>query len=336
MNAEDSSPTETDVFDASAQALAEAQEGLEEIDIDNIHGGRTLLIDGDIIIYKPCCVLNEDDEYCKAKIQEIVQNQITTMMRDAECDRYQIFLTTSTNFRDFLVDDYKANRKDVERPVNLAWTKKWAVANLNAVWHTGLEADDLLGIYQTDKTVIWSLDKDLRQIPGLHLDDETKQVITVTKLGMLQDRGKKIYFDGECGFFMQLLTGDTADHIVGCGKRVESIFKSGAKKGQSRVSRKGIGPKAALAIIRDAVISVINEPVETQLLTVRVAVCNEYRIMFGEEPWFEMMETQANLLFMVREQYGEVIKQWTIDDRDQWFDIKKGVVLHDFARPTDT
>lgn len=302
---------------------------LEEVTFDSIHSD-ILHIDGDIILYRPCCVLNEDSDMDRAKIAEIIENQIQDMMREAGCSSYRIFLTTNKNFRDHLVDDYKANRTDVERPVNLKWAKKWAVANLEAVYHAYLEADDLLGIWHEENTVIWSLDKDLRQIPGKHLDDATRQVVTVSKLGKIQDKGKKVYFDGECGFYLQLLTGDSADYIVGCGKRVESVFKSGAREGESRVSRKGIGPKKALEIIRDAVLSVISLSDSVKLATVHAAVAREYETMFGEG-WEAMMETQANLLFMIREQHGDIVKQWTFDGRDQYFDIVKGVIVEDFS-----
>ena len=305
---------------------------LEEVSFDDINSD-ILHIDGDIILYRPCCVLNDDSDYDRSKIAEIIENQIADMMREAGCSSYRIFLTTNTNFRDHLVDDYKANRKDVERPINLKWAKKWAVANLEAVYHPYLEADDLLGIWHGDNTVIWSLDKDLRQIPGKHLDDSTRKVITVSALGKIQDHGKKVYFDGECGFYLQLLTGDSADYIVGCGKREASVFKSGARKGESRVSRKGVGPKKALEIIREAVLSVISLSDSVKLATVHAAVAREYQEVFGDE-WQTQMETQANLLFMIREQHGNVVKQWTFDGRDQYFDIVNGVVLHDWTPPT--
>jgi 5'-3' exonuclease len=296
---------------------------------DIFKSGRTLHIDGDILIYKPCCIFNDDSDWDKKEITSLIQKQINQMLAESNCDDYRIFLTTSTNFRDHLVDDYKANRQDVERPVNLKWVKKWAVGNLNAVWHTGLEADDLLSIYHDDNTVIWSTDKDLRQNPGKHLDEETRKVIEVTKLGKLQQKGNKIYFDGGCGFYFQMLTGDRADHIVGCGKRVDTVFKSGPNKGKPRNVRKGIGEKKAADIIVKAVLNAGNVSDEEKLYACRTAVAHEYEKLHGSN-WMKELETQANLLFMVREQHGNVIKQWTYDDRDQYFDITSGVVVNDF------
>lgn len=317
---------------------------LEEIDVDNLNGDRVLGIDGDIILYKPCCVLNDDSDMDRAKIAEIVMNQIEQMLIDAQCDKYYFFVTTSTNFRDHIVDDYKANRKDVERPVNLKWAKQWAVANLNAVWKAGMEADDLLGIFaeKHEHSVIWSLDKDLRQIPGEHLDDETRQVITVSALGKLQDKGKKTYFDGPCGFYYQLLVGDSADHIVGCGQRTKKVYKSGAKEGQEYIARTGIGPKKALGIVRDAVISVLNESDSVKLRAVHEAVADQYKILWGNNgPWLKHLEDNANLLFMVREMHEDavktgVIKQWTYDNRDQYLNVKTGVVFNDLADSANT
>jgi 5'-3' exonuclease len=225
-----------------------------------------------------------------------------------------MFVTTKFNFRDQLVDDYKANRKDVERPVNLAWAKKWSTENLNTHYHKGLEADDLLGIYMDDDTVLWSLDKDLLQISGKHLDDDTMKVKEVTYEGELEDRGKKVYFTGMVGFYYQCLVGDSTDNIVGCGKRVPATYKSGAKAGQNYIKRQGIGSKAALKLLQNA-----EDPLSV--------VINCYKELHGED-WQEQLETQANLLWMVREHDYNHIKRWTYDGRDEWFDLVEGVILY--------
>ena len=289
--------------------------GYESID-------RTLIIDGDIIIYQPCCIFTEDDDQSRKLIAKNISSKIDRLMDLANCNSYIMFVTTNLNFRDQLVDDYKANRADIERPINLAWAKKWAVQNLNTHFHKGMEADDLLGTHQTDNTVIWSLDKDLRQIPGMHLDDATEKVITITEEGRLEDRGKKIYFDGTIGLYFQMLTGDSTDHILGCGKRELTTYKSGAKKGQEYYKRKGIGPKAALKLLDGCSLD--------DALDIVVA---EYKKVHDDD-WQAQLETQANLLFMVRKQYGEIIQRWTYDKREEYFDLVKGVVVHDYDNKT--
>ena len=281
---------------------------------------KTLLLDGDIIIYQPCCVFNEDDDQSRKLIAKNINTKIDRLMEAADCNTYIMFVTTKFNFRDQLVDDYKANRANVERPVNLAWAKRWAVDNLNTHFHKGMEADDLLGTHQTDDTVIWSLDKDLRQIPGSHLDDATQKVVEITELGSLEDRGKKIYFDGTLGLYFQLLTGDSTDHIVGCGLRELTVYKSGAKKGQEYYKRKGVGPKKALALLADLDLDAALD-----------VVVEEYKKIHGDS-WQVELETQANLLFMIREQYGEIIQRWTYDNREEYFDLVKGVIIYDYDK----
>ena len=129
---------------------------------DLFGSGTNLNVDGDIAIYKPCCIFNEDSDYDRSMIARTIQGFVNKLVVDAVADSYTMFLTTKTNFRDDLVDDYKANRDDTERPVNLAWAKRWAVDNLESSFHAKLEADDLLGIHMKDDCILWSLDKDLR------------------------------------------------------------------------------------------------------------------------------------------------------------------------------
>ena len=175
-----------------------------------------------------------------------------------------------------------------------------------------------------DNCVIWSLDKDLRQVPGEHLDDATQKLIVVSELGQLIDRGKKIYFDGLAGFYYQLLTGDSTDHILGCGKRIQTVYKSGAKKGETYIKRQGVGPKAAFKIITAAAISDENNPDSAML----EAVKQEYIKVHGDD-WQSNMETQAQLLYMIREQDGDIVKMWTYDNRDKYFNLVEGVFLND-------
>lgn len=284
---------------------------------------RTLLIDGDIIIYRPCCIFNEDSDSDRGMIAKKINDKIEELMIAAGCTKYIMFVTTKFNVRDYYVDDYKANRQDVDRPVNLAWAKRWSTQTLNTHFRRYLEADDLLGIHQTEDTVIWSLDKDLRQIAGSHLDDDTMEVVKVTHGGLLRTKkwvtesGKKkegIYFNGMIGFYYQLLIGDSTDWIVGCGKRVKQVYKSGAKKGQSYIKRDGIGPKAAMKILSKA----------TSLEGALELVKSEYYKIHGKD-WQEHLETQGNLLWMVRYQDDAIIQRWTYDGREEYFNIDTGL-----------
>lgn len=293
-------------------------------DEDCFKSGKTLLIDGDIIIYRPCCTNNEEGAQSQRAIVNAINRQISQMVQSAGCDDYRFFVTTKKNFRDHLVDDYKANRSDVERPIHLKWAKEYAMANLGAECVSYLEADDLLGIYQTDSTVIWSLDKDLRQIPGMHLEDETMQVITVDEKGLVEKRGKKVYFNGLIGFYYQLLIGDSTDYIVGCGKRLPAVYKSGAKQGQSYVKRSGVGPVAAIKVINNALSAASGDD---EIPAVLEAVKKEYQKCFGNS-WKHQINLQAGLLWMSRELSGDCIKMWTFDGKDMTLNYKTGMLCY--------
>ncbi len=295
---------------------------------------KTLLIDGDIVIYQPCCIFNNDSDSDRLQIGRHINNKIDKMMEDAGCDKYILFVTTKFNFRDDLVDDYKANRDDVDRPVNLAWAKRWSLKNLNAYFHKGLEADDLLGIHMGKGKVIWSLDKDLRQIAGEHLDyypdpknpkKELSRIVTVTEEGSLNlkewvtEEGnprKKVLFNGNIGLYFQMLVGDSTDNIIGCGILVPAKTKSGFK-------RKGVGEMAAYKKIIKAVMNKGKMKNDEAVLSL---VKQEYFKVHGKN-WQYHLETQANLLFMVRQQRGEIIRRWTVDGRKEYFHLVEGKIL---------
>jgi 5'-3' exonuclease len=301
---------------------------------------KTILLDGDLIVYQSCCVFNEDDDQSRRMIQKYINKKIDDLMDAAGCNLYLLLLTTNFNFRDFLIDDYKANRSTTVRPVNLSWAKAWASKALNSHYHKMLEADDLLGILMTKDTVLWSLDKDLRQIPGFHLDDKTRKVISITQGGTLREdtitsaktgkKKKKIYFDGNAGLYFQMLIGDSTDNILGCAVREVAVRKSGVDKGKEYIRRKGVGSSAALKLLMNAALYRGDRTVDEVLL--QTVICEYKKI--HKENWQAHLETQANLLFMVREQYDNVIKRWTFDNRDEYFCLVEGVILHDYCPKT--
>ena len=293
---------------------------------------KTLLIDGDIIIYQPCCIFNSDSDQDRRMIAKQISNKVDKLIEAAGCDRYMMFVTTRDNFRDHLVDDYKANRKEEDRPVNLAWAKRWAVKNLSNFFVKGLEADDLLGIHNKEDCIIWSTDKDLRQLPGYHLDDETKKVIYVSKEGRLEEKKwvtesgnhrSKVYFEGDVGLYYQMLIGDSTDNIIGCAERKMVAPKSGPNKGIPALKRVGVGPQQAFKGIMQAI---IYKGSRTITEAVHQFVIAQYKKVWGDD-WQKHLETQANLLFMVRMQQGKYFRRWTFDGRKEYFNLKTNKVL---------
>jgi hypothetical protein len=84
-----------------------------------------------------------------------------------------------------------------------------------------MEADDLLGINQTKDTIICTIDKDLRQVPGQHYNFVKDEIFTVN----LQE--------GLLWFYTQMLTGDASDNISG-------IRGIGLKKAHTHLTRKDL------------------------------------------------------------------------------------------------
>lgn len=298
--------------------------------------GLHLNIDGDLLVYKACAVMDEDTDSARKGIAKLLARQVATLQRDAGADDYTLFLTTKLNFRDHFVDDYKANRDKTVRPVNLKWAQTWAWQNLQGKIHKYMEADDLLGSHQTDSTVIHSTDKDLRQIPGKHLDDSTRKVFEIGDMGKLETRGDKEYFEGTMGLYFQMLTGDSTDWIVGCGKRKLIEIKSGPNKGNMKLRRVGIGPKDAMQRILKVLVTakMSKQDDEVAKRMVLDMILREYKRVYGQEEGLKNLEIQANLLYMIREQHGDVVRRWTYDNRVEYFDITTGETLHDYQPPS--
>jgi len=121
------------------------------------------LIDMDIVCFR-CAASAEEDPFGIAQWR--ATDLFDQIIEKTNSDSYKAYLTGATNFRKKIYPEYKANRT-APKPKHLDDLRRWAVEQLNAEVATdGLEADDLLGINQTEDTIICSLDKDLLQIPG--------------------------------------------------------------------------------------------------------------------------------------------------------------------------
>ena len=158
------------------------------------------LIDGDLVAYRCAASVGDGAE-------DIAHARCDTLVREllhaTNSDYYTCYLTGRNNFRKEINPDYKANRKDTVPPQWLQSCRQFLVQEWNAIVSDGCEADDLLGINQTDDSIIASLDKDLLMIPGnhynwLHGEFSTTQIE-----------------DGIKHFYTQMLNGDKSDNIYG-------------------------------------------------------------------------------------------------------------------------
>lgn len=162
------------------------------------------LIDGDLVAYRCAATCKEEDPV------DVAVYRIDKLMREiveaADCDEYQVWLSGSGNYRKDINPTYKANRKDMVPPVYLQDSREFLVTEHGAKLSHGVEADDMLGINQSDDTIIASLDKDLLMIPGKHFNWTKQQYGDYTSIN--QDQADKT-------FWKQMLIGDTSDNIFG-------------------------------------------------------------------------------------------------------------------------
>lgn len=131
-----------------------------------------------------------------------MDSKIEEILYECQASDYVVYLTGKDNFRKTLYPAYKANRK-APRPKHYDALRKYLMDVEMAVVSYGEEADDLLGINQTQDTIICSIDKDLLMIPGRHYNFVKKQFSEID-----EEEARR-------NFYRQLLTGDATDNIPG-------------------------------------------------------------------------------------------------------------------------
>lgn len=164
---------------------------------------KLALIDADFLVY--LCGFS-----CKEETEQIAKNRLTKMLTDIvymelKCEDYEAFITGKTNFRYGIATThpYKGNRKLAEKPPHYEALREH-LQRLEAKMSENQEADDDVAIASTAyKGWIVHVDKDLDQLPGWHYNPVKKEEYYVTEE------------EGMRNFYLQLLTGDRVDNIVG-------------------------------------------------------------------------------------------------------------------------
>lgn len=152
-----------------------------------------------------------------------VKLQLNSIIAGAKAQRYKVLLSGKSNFREELVDYYKANRDRNHRPVHYDAITQYLIERWDARIVNGREADDAMSILQwkayqeapdyhpeakkdQQTTIICTIDKDLKMVPGWHYNfvDDNKFYVTPV--------------EGLRWFYTQMLEGDVADNIPGISK----------------------------------------------------------------------------------------------------------------------
>lgn len=182
---------------------------------------KLALLDGDMIVFRIAAAAEQATDWGNGlwtlhsdeiAAQQLLDSTIEKIMEQTECDDARPAYSGRNNFRKQLYPDYKANRKGKRLPMLLKPLIEYSMSEHNGFIKDELEADDVLGIWQTRakplSTVIVSGDKDMRTVPGLHFNPQKADegVVRVTEA-----QAQRFHM-------VQTLTGDTVDNIPGCPK----------------------------------------------------------------------------------------------------------------------
>lgn len=177
-------------------------------------------IDGDLVAYISAASCKEDDPEYVALSR--VEDRLRKILHHTNCSKYKIFLSGGDNFRYDINPQYKANRTAPD-PIHRKVCHQFIIDEWKGKETNGFEADDALGCEQDEDSILCSLDKDLRMIPGKHFSWE------ISRKGVILREPEFVevsYMDGIKHFYKQMLIGDTSDNIFG----VDGIGKAKAAK----------------------------------------------------------------------------------------------------------
>ena len=166
----------------------------------------TALIDADSLCYAVGFSSNDVEE--KIALSRLEQS-MTELCMDLDCEDYKGFLTGKGNFRDSIAVTvpYKGQRASIDKPVHLQALRDHLVNSWGFEVVDGIEADDAVGIaayaVPEDESIMVHIDKDLNQFRGWHYNYRKKEKYYVSE------------FEGLTAFYTQILTGDRIDNIVG-------------------------------------------------------------------------------------------------------------------------
>lgn len=165
------------------------------------------LIDGDIICFRVGFTTEQEPVgIAKARVDQMLEN----ISQASGSTEFMVYLSDDreNNFRAKLNPEYKANRTK-PAPKWLPQIRQHLLDEWQGILAVGEEADDALGIQQTSfnekgtQSIICTVDKDLKQIAGLHYNFVTGEFSEVS------------YEQGVAYFYQQLLIGDRIDNIRG-------------------------------------------------------------------------------------------------------------------------
>lgn len=219
-----------------------------------------IVIDGDILCYTASSAVEKsidwgDDFWTLhsdlSEARSRVDIDIVEFVERLNGSSYTVCFSDKANFRKDVYPQYKANRKDLRKPVAFAALKAYILECWPCATWKNLEADDVMGIMATDPrkdVVIVSADKDMRTIPGRWFNPNNPDagIIHVSR------------DDADRNHLIQTLTGDRVDGYPGCPgigpARAEKIVDGGWSAVVDAYVKAGLNEAVALTQARMAYI----------------------------------------------------------------------------------
>ena len=248
--------------------------------------GRRVHIDADMLAYQ--CGGNEDTDVATSR--RILKSKIDLFKDAAGAEGVLLHMTASGSTKGHRAliaysKPYQGQRKG-HRPKNWQYLRDYMAEGLAGPikqWFDR-EADDGFGFISMNcpLDVIATRDKDMRQLPGWHLNWDTYELIKVEPGQFALEAGGKLY--GHKWFWTQMLWGDAADNIPGLPEHPDFP--------------RGVGEVAARKLLAFA------DDDDSAAL----AVAQAYKAHYGAE-WAERFCEQASLLWIRRTNQAP-INEW--------------------------
>ena len=239
--------------------------------------GRRVHIDGDMLAYQ--CGGNDDTDVATSR--RILKSKIDLFKDASGAEGVLLHLTASGSTKGdraaiAYTKPYQGQRKG-HRPKNWQYLRDYMAEGLAGPvkqWFDR-EADDGFGFISANcpLDVIATRDKDMRMLPGWHLNWDTYDLIKVNADQFAMEAGGKMY--GHKWFWTQMLWGDAADNIPGLPRHPDFP--------------RGVGEVAANKILAFA----------HDDDSAAHAVAQAYKAHYGNE-WADRYVEQASLLWIRR------------------------------------
>lgn len=263
-----------------AAAIAAATEAQPHARPDKV-AGRVLLADGDALAYY--CAGSDDTTTGQARRN--LEDKIESAQRAAGADHVHILATSAASHKGHRyaisrVKQYQGKRSHSRRPKNWQFMRELIERDTRTTVTDTLEADDLFHInsvlYGDENVALLTQDKDMRMVPGWHLNWDSHAVVRVKPDTWAVEADGKVF--GRKWFWLQMLHGDPTDNIPGLPK--------------ATINGKQVlcGPVTAEKLLADA-------HDESTALHV---VAGQYLALYGVGGWMPAMLEQAVLLWMRR------------------------------------